>query len=347
MLAQIEKGETANAAALTTIHLQTVANQVNIQLNTYDALAAAGNNTGLRGTADNLADIIDIVQNDPNLNMASGGNGMPGHAGGFAELPGGLTGTTTKFQDNQAQTNFWAAFLAEANTINAQLVAISNGTAQATAGLVTQIQNYQQFGANFDAAQGAVFRGRFDDELLNGTLEADTAAAVKGLMGILNGDTGAALAADKAMINAAGQGFAADAMDVAGNNIAVGGATYVGSATTVATATSVNGLAMGNIPVTATPNIANGTGGVATTGTTMGGGTMAGGGAPTGGGTTGGTTTGNGTANMHTSSHHHSGAAAAAAAAPAPAQNTAATHTTAATHSMPTIDHVAMHHMWA
>src|SRR4051794_9611470 len=214
MLAQIEKGETANAAALTTIHLQTVANQVNIQLNTYDALAAAGNNTGLRGTADNLADIIDIVQNDPNLNMASGGNGMPGHAGGFSELPGGLAGTTTKFQDNQAQTNFWAAFLAEANTINAHLTAIAGGQEQATAALMTQIQNYQKFGAAFDAAQGAVFQGRFDDELLNGPLEADPAAAVKGLTGILNGDKGAALAADHAMITAAGMGFAADAMDV-------------------------------------------------------------------------------------------------------------------------------------
>src|SRR6202040_3938765 len=137
-------------------------------------------------------------------------------------------------------------------------------------GLVTQIQNYQQFGANFDAAQGSVFQGRFDNELNNGTLEADTAAAVKGLTGILNGDTGAALTADHAMLVAAGQGFAADAMDVSGNNIAITGATYVGSAVTVATATSVNGLAQGTIPVTATPNIANGTGGTATTGTTMG-----------------------------------------------------------------------------
>jgi len=352
MLAQIENGMTANAAALTTIHLQTVANQVNIQLNTYDALAAAGNNTGLRGTADNIADLIDVFQNDPALNIAGGGTGMPGHIGAFAELPGGLAGTTTKFQDNQAQTNFWAAFLAEANTINAQLVAISNGTAQATAGLVTQIQNYQQFGANFDAAQGAVFRGRFDDELLNGTLEADTAAAVKGLMGILNGDTGAALAADKAMINAAGQGFVADAQDVAGNNITVGGATYVGSATTVATATSVNGLAMGTIAVGANPNIANGTGGTATTGTTMGGGAPAGGGTTAGGTPPAGTPptttpTGNGTGNMHTSHHHHHSGAAAAAAAPAATHTTAASHTTAAAHSMPTIDHHAMHHMWA
>jgi len=361
-LAAIEKGETANAAALTTIHLQTVLNQINLQLNKYDGAEAAGNSTALRGTADNLLDIIDIVQGDTNLNMAAGGNGNAGHAGGFAEMPGGLTGTVTKFQDNQVQTNFWAAFLAEANTINAHLVGIANGTQQATAALVTQIQNYQQFGANFDATQGAVFQGRFDNELNNGTLEADSAAAVKALTGILNHDAGAALAADNAALVAAGMGFAADAMDVSGNNIAIGGATYVGSATTVATATSVNGLAQGTIPVTATPNLANGTGGTAATGTTSTGGgtTTAGGGTTTGGTTTGGTTTGgtttggttttgHGTGNMHTSGHHHHHHdAAAAAAAPAPATHTtAAAHATAATHTMPVVDAHHMAQMWA
>jgi trimeric autotransporter adhesin len=261
LLAQIEAGEAADVAALTTIHLQTVAQQVNLQLNKYDGMEANGQAEGLRGTADNILDIIDIVQGDANLNTAAGGNGNAGHIGGFAEAPGGLVGTVTHFQDNQAQTNFWAAFLSEANTINAHLTAIAAGHEQASSALVTQIQNYQQFGANFDAAQGPIFEARFDNELLNGTLLADTNAAVKGLTGILNGDKDAALAADHAMITAAGQGFAADAMDVSGNNAPIGGGTYVGTATTVATATSVNGLAQGTIPVTATPNIANGTGG--------------------------------------------------------------------------------------
>jgi trimeric autotransporter adhesin len=317
MLAAIEKGETANAAALTTIHLQTTLNQINLQLNKYDGAEAAGSPLGLRGTADNLLDIIDIVQNDANLNVAAGGNGAAGHAGGFAEMPGGLVGTVTKFQDNQVQTNFWASFLAEANTINAHLAGIANGTQTASAALVTQIQNYQQFGANFDATQGQIFQARFDNELNNGTLEADSAAAIKGLMGILNHDTGAALKADNAMIVAAGSGFSADAKDVSGNNIAIGGATYVGTATTVATATSVNGLAQGTIPVTATPNLANGTGGTATSGTTTG---------STGGTTTGGGTTGG---DPHHGGHHHhhdvaAAAAPAAAAALAPAAPAAA-----------------------
>jgi hypothetical protein len=354
MLAQIENGETANAAATTTLHLQTVLNQITLQLNNYDAAAATGNTAAVRGTADNLLDIIDIVQNDTALNVAAGGTGTAGHTGGFSEVSGGLTGTVTKFQDNQAQTNFWATFVAEANTINAQLTAIVNGTGTASQSLITQIENYQKFGANFDAAQGAVFQGRFDNELNNGTLEADSATAIKALTGILNGDTGNALAADNAALAAAGNGFVADAMDVSGNNIAIGGATYVGTATTVSTATSVHGLAQGTTQVTANPNIANGTGGTTSSGTTTstGGTTTAGGGTTTTTGgtttTTGGTTaaTGTGSTTTTTSDHHHHNNATAAAAPTGSTHSTATTHSTAAAHSTSMLDHYAMHHMW-
>ena len=75
MLAQIEAGETANAKALTTVHLQTVLGQIGLQLNKYDGMEANGSAEGLRGTADNILDIIDIVQNDTALNKAAGGNG--------------------------------------------------------------------------------------------------------------------------------------------------------------------------------------------------------------------------------------------------------------------------------
>jgi hypothetical protein len=367
MLAQIEAGETANAAAATTLHLQTVLNQVNLQLTKYDTAASTGNTTALRGTADNLLDIIDIVQNDTALNKAAGGNGAAGHTGGFAEDAGGLTGTVTKFQDNQAQTNFWATFISEANTINAQLAKIVNGTGTASQTLIAQIENYQNFGASFDAAQGAIFQGRFDNELNNGTLEADSATAIKALEGILNGDTGAALASDKAALTAAGEGFVADAKDVSGNNIAVGGASYVGTATTVSTATSVHGLAQGTTKVTAHPNIANGTGGSATSSTTTSGTTTSHGGTTTSsggtttssGGTTassGGTTTstgttkttgttttksGSGTTTAQTSGHHHDKTSTAAT------HHSTASHTSSAAHSSATVDHQhVMHHLW-
>ena len=265
-LAAIESaaGETGSAAPLTTIHLETALNQINLQISDFDAKYASDPNIAARSTNDNLLDIIDIIQNDPALNTAAGGNGTPGTVGGFAEFPAYLNGpdgpnahggTIDQYQDNQAQTNFWAQFIAEANTINNQLdnVAAGNNTTPGELqALVTEIQNYQKFGASFDASQGGVFGARFDNELLSGTLLTDTANAVKGLQGILNGDTGTALAADQAQIEAAGQGFVADANDVSGNNVPIGGGSFVGTSTTVAGATSVAGVAQGTIPVSGT-----------------------------------------------------------------------------------------------
>jgi len=337
-LAAIEKGETAVAAQTTTLHLQTVADQIMLQINKYDPNEVNANPTALRGTADNILDIIDIVQNDANLNMAAGGNGAAGHIGGFAEMPGGLTGTVTKFQDNQAQTNFWATFLSEANTLAAQLTKVANGTAAATQAMVTQIQNYQNFGVQFDMAQGAVFQGRFDNELVNGGLQSDSNAAIKALMGILGGDTGAALAADHAMLTAAANGFVGNAGDIAGNNVAIGGSAYVGTATSIATATAVNGIAMGTgKPVGATPNIANGTGGAPAASTTAAGGAAA----AAGGGAA---AAGNGTANGQaagTSHHAQAVAAAATSTATAASHASAMSHATAAAHSSP----MDMHHL--
>lgn len=245
-------GETGSAAALTTVHLDTLLNQVNLQTNTFDHQYASDPNTAARATNDNLLDIIDIVQGDQALNMAAGGNGNPGATGGFAEMPSYLSGTIQHFQDNQAQTNFWAQFIAGGNTINNQLDAVAAGQDTAPGdlqGVITEIQNYQKFGASFAADQGGIFGARFDNELLGGTLQADTSNAVQGLQGILKGDTGNALAADQAQIQAAGQGFIADSADVSGNNTPLGGGSYVGTATTVADATSPSGLAQGTVPV--------------------------------------------------------------------------------------------------
>lgn len=292
-LAAIEAGETANAAALTTIHLQTLENQAQWQVGHIAQEFAANPSTAARDTSDNILDMIDIVQNDTALNINAGGNGTAAATGGFAELPGFLTGTVTQFQDNQAQTNFWAQFIAEANTINHQLTAVANGTSTASiASLITEIQNYNSFGASFAASQTGqpVFEDRFGNELTHGTLLADSTAAVNALTAIENGATGTALAAAKAQLTAAGMGFVADANDVSGNNIPLGGGHYVGTSTTVAGATSVAGLAQGTIPV---GPVADGNTGLSSggTGTTTTGGTTA-----TGGGTGTGTTgTGTGT----------------------------------------------------
>jgi trimeric autotransporter adhesin len=313
-------GITGADAALTKVHLDTVLEQINSQINNFDTEYATNPNVAARSTNDNLLDIIDIVQGDAALNAAAGGNGNAGNIGGFSEMPAYLSGTITRFQDDQAQTDFWAKFLSEGNVINNQLdnVAAGNNTTQGELqALITEIQNYQKFGAAFDHSQGGIFGARFDNELLGGTLNADTANAVHGLQGILNGDTGDALAADQAQIQAAGQGFVADAGDVSGNNIPLGGGNYVGDATTVAGATSVPGVAQGTIPVagtaTGTPDggqgggVSQGNGGQGTQGGGQGGGgqgTQGGGPVASGGG---GDPCHSGGANSGEHGNHHGG----------------------------------------
>ena len=240
------------AQALTGIHLQTVLNQVELQINDFDATYAANPNVAARATNDNLLDIIDIVQNDPALAASAGNptataaslaaNGFaPSHDGGFASVPGYLHGTITHFQDNQAQTDFWSAFIAGANNLNNALTAEANGTTHLdSAGLkalIQQVHGYEQLGASFDGAQGGIFGARFDNELLSGTLKADTNAALQALNDILH-NGGTVSAADGAQLIAAGDGYVGDATDVSGNNTPNGGGTYVGTATTVAGATT-------------------------------------------------------------------------------------------------------------
>src|SRR6202012_4627189 len=199
-LAAIEQGEAPTDAALTTVHLDTVLEQINSQINNFDAEYATNPNVAARSTNDNLLDIIDIIQGDANLNTAAGGIGNAGNVGGFSEMPAYLDGTITRFQDDQAQTNFWAKFVAEGNVINNQLdnVAAGNNTTPGElAALITEIQNYQSTGAAFDHSQGGIFGARFDNELLGGTLNADTAAPGHGLQGHINGDTRGEPASDQ------------------------------------------------------------------------------------------------------------------------------------------------------
>src|SRR5215472_11407612 len=256
----------AQAQALTAVHVQTMLDQVQDQINRFDTMYATNPNIAARSTNDNLLDIIDIVQGDQAL-AASAGNttGNASHDGGFAEQPGYLAGTITHYQDNQSQTDFWSAFVAGANNLNNALNAEANGTVHLDAAglnaLIQQAQGYEQLGTSFDGAQGGIFGARFDNELLGGTLKADTSTAIAALQDILaNGGT--VSDADAAKLIAAGDGYVGDAQDVSGNNIPNGGGAYVGTSTTVAGATTTHiadantttsGNVDGNEHPTATP----------------------------------------------------------------------------------------------
>jgi trimeric autotransporter adhesin len=261
----------AQEQALTTVHLETLLNQAELQLNKFDGMYATNPNDAARSTNDNLLDMVDIVNNDAALAAAAGdvsvaNNGAQPNqtfgasTGGFAEFAsylngvGGVNdhgGTILQYQDNQAQTNFWSQFIAEANQLNNTLDGIANGTVNPTAAelqaLVTQVNNYNAFGASFDGAQGGVFGDRFDNELLSGTLKTDSANAVAALQSV---EANGLNATNAAQLVAAGVGFVADANDVSGNNLPTGGGSYVGSSTTVAGATTTGAATVGTtVPV--------------------------------------------------------------------------------------------------
>lgn len=257
--------------ALTTVHLETLLNQAELQISKFDGMYATNPNDAARSTNDNMLDMVDIVNNDAALAAAAGdvsvaNNGAQPNqtfgasTGGFGELPGYLNGvggvndhggTILQYQDNQAQTNFWSQFIAEANQLNNTLDGIANGTVNPSGSeiqsLITQVNNYNEFGSTFTGSQGGVFGDRFDNELISGTLKTDSANAVAGLQSV---EANGLNATNAAQLVAAGVGFVADANDVAGNNLPTGGGSYVGSATTVPGATTTAAATVGTtVPV--------------------------------------------------------------------------------------------------
>ena len=113
MITDMQALMTANPllfGGLTGVHAEAVVRQLELE-NTYIAQAGINPDAG-RGSNDNLLDIIDIVQGDTNLaNMANQGG-----VSGFTPF-GDALNPTPKYLDNDAQTNFWANFIAQSNSL--------------------------------------------------------------------------------------------------------------------------------------------------------------------------------------------------------------------------------------
>ncbi len=204
---------------LTGVHADTIIRQMQLEL-TYINQAGVSQDAG-RASNDNILDIIDIVQGDTNLaNMASQGGVV-----GFSPF-GDALNPTPKYLDNDAQTNFWANFIAQSNSLGQQannLVGTDNADAINT--LINDLHSFQKTVTNFDAAQGGIFEARFDNELLGdkSTLGAEVSKMIEGLQ--TGNATLVAAAADQMHGNSA---------DVGGNNTPVTGGTYNADGLTVA-----------------------------------------------------------------------------------------------------------------
>src|SRR5215468_1806501 len=208
----------------TGVHAQTIVNQINLQLTNFDHQYGF-NPDAAKATNDNFLDITDIVAGDANLaNMASM-NGVKGWT------PAPATDVVpVPYQDNAAQTNFWADFIASGNTLGAQAEQlVATGTAQQITDFIQTLKGWEHNVQNFDAAQGGIFQARFDNELLgdDATVGADVAAMITGLQ-----------THNAALVKAAADGFHANAMDVSGNNVPLNGGAYNPDGTTVADALS-------------------------------------------------------------------------------------------------------------
>jgi trimeric autotransporter adhesin len=220
----------------TGIHASTIVDQINLQLTNFDHQYGF-NPDAAKATNDNLLDIADIVAGDDNLaNMASA-NGVHGWT------PAPFTDVApTPYQDNAAQTNFWADFIASGNSLGAQAEQlVATGDAQAIGAFVQTLQGWQNNVTNFDAAQGGVFQARFDNELLgnDSTVGADVAAMIQGLQ-----------THNVALVTAAAEGFHDNAADVSGNNIPLNGGTFNADGLTVAEALSTATAPLPPAPVT-------------------------------------------------------------------------------------------------
>jgi hypothetical protein len=233
------------------VHAETILNQISLQVNDYD-LQYGVNVDAARGTADNVLDIIDIIHGDTVLNN----NASQGGVNGWSEFPINannagqfLSGTINRYQDNTAQTQFWAKFIVGANTLTAAAnAAVTSGNQTQINTVISEIQAYQKFGADFDSAQGGIFGARFDNELLSGTLLEDANAAIQGLK-----------SGNAALVAAAGSGFIADAKDVSGNNVPVTGGKFNGNATTITQALSMaHSTAATGTPPASTPGTPGG-----------------------------------------------------------------------------------------
>jgi hypothetical protein len=219
---------------LTGIHADTVVRQLELE-RTYIDQAGITPDAG-RASNDNILDIIDIVQGDTNLaNMATQGG-----VSGFSPFADALN-PTPKYLDNDAQTSFWANFIAQSNSLGQQAInTVGSHDHQAIATLIADLKTFETTVTNFDAGQGGIFEARFDNELLGATstLGAEVAGMIKGLQ------TGNAT-----LVAAAADEMHANSADVGGNNTPVTGGTYNPDGLTVA---DVLGTAVAATAVAAT-----------------------------------------------------------------------------------------------
>lgn len=192
-----------------TIHVQNVVDQLNLEI---DAVKSFGTDPfAAKYINDVQRDLIDIINGDDALAALANRHG----ANGFAVVPD-LLSDPAPFLGSPEQTAFMTKFVADANDLGAEAVAlISSGVGASDQRTLALEQKIQDFASNADAftkEQGGLYSARFDNEFayygVNGTASR---ALVDGLAD-----------GDAAKVQAAASVLAGNAVDVATNMLGFG-----------------------------------------------------------------------------------------------------------------------------
>jgi hypothetical protein len=213
---------------LSDLHTHIIINQLNEEIASVENANAPTTGTLTAGTDlgqyvgrsinDIQRDIIDIAQGDTGVQALFNPTPLPA-----------LNTPAAPFHDNAAQTTFITQWIQDSNHLGQMATTIENsGFKGDIAGLVQQIQTFENNSNAFDQSQGGLWSARFWNELRSdGTAGTAANALIDGLQTHNSGE-----------LNAAVQQLSANASDVAGNNLMADGGSYA-SVVAAAQATAV------------------------------------------------------------------------------------------------------------
>lgn len=213
--------------SLTDLHTHVIINQLNEEIASVENANSAtgtpilGTDLGQyvgRAINDIHRDIIDIAQGDPGVQAIFNPTPLPA-----------LNTPAAPFHDNATQTTFLTQWIQDSNHLGQMATTIENNGFQGDiAGLVQQIQTFENNSNAFDQSQGSLWSARFWNELRSdGTAGTASNALIDGLQTHNAGE-----------VNAAVQQLSANASDVGSNNVMTDGGSYA-SVVAAAQATAV------------------------------------------------------------------------------------------------------------
>src|SRR5467141_3280820 len=200
---------------LSDLHTQVIINQLNEEIasienaNSPTGTLVLGTDLGQfvgRAINDIHRDIIDIAQGDAGVQALFNPTPLPD-----------LNTPAAPFHDDAAQTTFITQWIQDSNHLGQAAITIeNNGFTGDIAGLVQQIQTFENNSNAFDQSQGGLWSARFWNEFRSdGTAGTAANALIEGLQTHNAGE-----------VNAAAEQLAANSADLGANNLMADGGSY-------------------------------------------------------------------------------------------------------------------------